>query len=297
MHRPPVQSGNPTEEEDYAPTDQAYRACPRIQHLGVGLAFAASGTFTRVIRLALSSLSYRYPYAKAAALESLTANFRTRFLAVLGPNGAGKSTLLRILSTEAAPTSGTFSIAGDSIDSPAAVAQLRRTSGWMPQSLGLLGGYTAEEFLHYAAWLRGVPAGSAKERVTEALAAVSLTDARRQRIATLSGGMRQRLGLAQAIVNRPVMLILDEPTVGLDPRQRAEFRDHLRSVSTASQVILSTHLVDDVAALADEVMVIDHGRIKFAGDVAALCGLDAGVRPTGPDIEAAYLALVPSEGR
>lgn len=176
---------------------------------------------------------------------------------------------------------GRFSVDGHEVHSSKSRSQLRKVLGWLPQSLGMMPGYTAAEFLRYVAWMREVPYASVEEAVATALASVNLTDVRDRPIKKLSGGMRQRLGLAQALVNRPALLILDEPTVGLDPRQRAEFRSLVQQQQHQSQIIVSTHLVDDVASLAQEVLVLDQGRVLFSGTLSDMCGMEQGAAPSG----------------
>lgn len=224
----------------------------------------------------------------------MSASFTAPVVAILGPNGAGKSTLLRILATQSMAGTGFFSVDGKPVTRGPALNEYRQRLGWMPQSLGMFGGYTCAEFLRYVAWMREVPARRLESAVDEALEKVHLSDRRDTRISVLSGGMRQRLGLAQAVVNTPTMLILDEPTVGLDPRERAEFRAYLRALSSDCQVVLSTHLVDDVAAVAGEVLVLGQGRVRFAGTLALMCGLGEASRLTAAEVEDAYLRLVPA---
>lgn len=246
------------------------------------------------VNFSLDRLSFTYRGSRADALSQVSASFTAPVVAILGPNGAGKSTLLRILATQTTAGGGLFSVDGQPVVPGAALADHRRRLGWMPQSLGMFGGYTCAEFLRYVAWMREVPTGRLESAVDEALEKVHLNNRRDTRIHALSGGMRQRVGLAQAVVNKPTMLILDEPTVGLDPRERAEFRAYLRVLSSGCQVVLSTHLVDDVAAVADEVLVLDQGRVRFAGTLAIMCGSREKSRLTATDVEDAYLRLVPA---
>lgn len=239
----------------------------------------------------LIDVGYSYAHAKNPALVNVTADLSEPLVAVLGPNGAGKSTLLRILATQVRARTGFIEVDGRRIGGNDLRAYRERL-GWMPQQLGMFGGYTCAEFLRYIAWMKRVAAKNLEPAVAEALSTVNLSAESERPIKALFGGMRQRLGLAQAILASPRLLILDEPTVGLDPRERAEFRAHLRHVSTRCQILLSTHLVDDVASLADEVLVLDRGHVAFTGPLSAMCAGRS--RPTAVDVEAAYLDLVPA---
>lgn len=244
--------------------------------------------------LELHDLSYRYRRG-AQALHGVSCSLASPSVAVLGPNGAGKSTLLRLLTTATTPQEGRFSAVGWSSGDADGLRDYRRSLGVMPQALNIFRGYSCEEFLHYVAWLREVPVQDARAQVEHALHAVDLLERRHDPVKQLSGGMRQRLGLAQALVNQPRMLVLDEPTVGLDPRQRSEFRTYLRRLLPETMVVLATHLVEDVAAIAEEVLVLDAGRVRFAGPLQALCVDREGADVTGSDVEAAYLQLVEPE--
>lgn len=241
--------------------------------------------------LVLREVGFRHRRGRRA-LTAVSAEFTSTTVSVLGPNGAGKSTLLNLLATALPVQQGSFRLGG--LDSAAAgdVDRLRRQLGVVPQQLGLYPGFTCADFVRYVAWLRRVPPATVDERITGALARVDLLPRRDDRIATLSGGMRQRLSLAQALVNDPQVLILDEPTVGLDPQQRHLYRQHLRAAATRATVVLSTHLVEDVAALGGDVLVLDEGRVLFAGTVGDLCGEPDAASVTGPAIEQGYLSLL-----
>lgn len=244
--------------------------------------------------LQLHNLSYSYRRG-TQALQGVSCTLHSPSVAILGPNGAGKSTLLKLITTATTPQEGTFTAAGWSSQDLAGLRDYRRKLGVMPQALNIFRGYSCQEFLHYVAWLREVPVLEGPDRVEHALRAVELWDRREDPVKQLSGGMRQRLGLAQALVNQPQLLVLDEPTVGLDPRQRSEFRTYIRRLLPRTVVVLATHLVDDVAAIADEVLVLDAGQVRFAGPLRALCADRADGDITGADIEAAYLQLVEPE--
>ena len=181
-------------------------------------------------------------------------------LGLLGPNGAGKSTLMRVLTTYLRPTEGTVTFDGvDVVDSPNAV---RKRVGYLPQDFGVYPDLTAEEFLAYLAAIRGLDRGAADQRIDDLLALTNLQDARDRRLGGFSGGMRQRVGIAQALLTDPDLLVVDEPTVGLDPAERVRFRNVLSSLGDDRVVVLSTHIVSDVEATASDVAVLADGRLR-----------------------------------
>ncbi|MBP2335630.1 ABC-2 type transport system ATP-binding protein [Saccharothrix coeruleofusca] len=233
-----------------------------------------------------------YRYGGVTALREVDVEFPTGVTAVLGPNGAGKSTLLGLLSTALRAQSGSVDL--DGTDSVRDRRQYRRGLGFLPQSFTLPENLTVSEFLTLTAWQRLVPRGRRRAAVEEALRAVDLAGKRDVKISQLSGGMHRRVGIAQAIVNRPGVLLLDEPTVGLDPRQRRGLRELVRALGRERTVVVSTHLTEDVAATADRVVVLDEGTVRFHGTVATLTGGRGG---RASDIDAAYEALVAEEGR
>jgi ABC-2 type transport system ATP-binding protein len=181
-------------------------------------------------------------------------------IGLLGPNGAGKSTLMRILTTYLRPTEGTVTFDGtDVVESPNAV---RERVGYLPQEFGVYPDLTAEEFLSYLAAIRGLDGPRSRERIDDLLELTNLTDARDRRLGGFSGGMRQRVGIAQALLTDPELLVVDEPTVGLDPAERVRFRNVLSSLGDDRVVVLSTHIVSDVESTASEVAVLDDGRLR-----------------------------------
>jgi ABC-2 type transport system ATP-binding protein len=192
--------------------------------------------------------------------------------ALLGPNGAGKSTLLRILATAAATTEGTVTLLDRDPRIPAQRQEIRRRLGYLPQEFGVFRGYTVREFLSYAGWLRDMPGARIPGAVEYAAEAVGLGDRLGHKLRTLSGGMKQRVGIAQAIVNSPSLLLLDEPTVGLDPGQRAGFHTLVRELGRTACVLVSTHLMEDVQGACTDVTVLSGGRVTFHG---TLDGLEA----------------------
>ncbi|MEU4802299.1 ATP-binding cassette domain-containing protein [Actinosynnema sp. NPDC023587] len=229
-------------------------------------------------------------YGGVVALEDLSVDFPIGVTAVLGPNGAGKSTLLGLLSTGLRIQSGTVVAWG--VDSVRDRTAYRCALGFLPQTFTLPGNLTVAELLTLAAWQRLVPRRERASAVAEALAAVDLTGRKDTKVAKLSGGMHRRVGIAQAIVNRPDVVLLDEPTAGLDPRQRRGLRDLVRAVADQRTVVLSTHLTEDVAAMADRVAVLDEGRIRFTGTVDEFTG---GTGAGAAHIDEAYDSLVGDE--
>jgi ABC-2 type transport system ATP-binding protein len=216
-------------------------------------------------------------YGRQTVVSDVDMTLGAGVFGLLGPNGAGKTTLLRTLATVVPPAGGTLRIGGRSVHDTAGVRAARRRIGYLPQQFGYFPGYTVYEFVRYCAWLREVPAARAHEATVRAIEAVDLTARSDTKLRKLSGGMLRRCGVAQAIVGAPRLLLLDEPTVGLDPAQRLEFRELVRSLRDVT-VVLSTHLVEDVSATCDEVFVMDSGRLRFRGapdDLARAAAPDA----------------------
>lgn len=253
--------------------------------------------------VAVSGLTVRH--RRTTALDGLGLELGPGVHGLLGPNGAGKTSLIRVLATVAAPTGGRVRLLGRDIAGHRERAEVRRRLGYLPQEFGHYPGFTVREFVAYVAWLKEMPAARAAAAVERAVERVGLADRIDARIRTLSGGMVRRVGIAQAIVNEPELLLLDEPTAGLDPEQRVEFRALLRDVGTASTVIVSTHLVEDVAAACTEVTLIESGRLAFRGTTAELTAIgkdspaddDDGTRPApaaphGSAIERGYTTVL-----
>ena len=193
------------------------------------------------------------------ALQGFTLQLGPGVLGLLGPNGAGKSTLMRILATIAQPSEGRVSWCDtDIVREPDA---LRAVLGYLPQDFGVYPNLNAQEFLAYIAAAKGLTASIAKTRIDELLQLVNLVDARKRPLGGFSGGMRQRVGIAQALLNDPKLLIVDEPTAGLDPEERVRFRNLLSELSGERIIILSTHIVSDVEATATHIALINRGRL------------------------------------
>jgi ABC-type multidrug transport system ATPase subunit len=214
---------------------------------------------------------------------------------LLGPNGAGKTTLVRALATVVRPAHGTLSLLGRAVNGRVDLRDLRRRIGYLPQEFGFYKKFTVREFVEYLAWLKEMPGRDIPGAVQRAIDKVRLTDRADHRMKTLSGGMVRRAGIAQAIVNDPEILLLDEPTAGLDPDQRMEFRALLRELSTDVCVLVSTHLVEDVMAACTDVTLIDEGRLVFEGLPADLIAAGSGPVVEQPIAEVLASGGEPSE--
>ncbi len=197
-------------------------------------------------------------------LESFSLRLTPGVLGLLGPNGAGKSTLMNILATITKPTAG--QVFWNGVDVVKKPNGLRAVLGYLPQDFGIYPNLNAVEFLHYLAAIKGLDSKTAKRRVDELLEVVNLQHARKRPLGGFSGGMRQRVGIAQALLNDPQLLIVDEPTVGLDPQERVRFRNLIADLSGERIIILSTHIVSDVEATATEIALINNGRLLLHAD-------------------------------
>jgi len=184
---------------------------------------------------------------------------------LLGPNGAGKTSLLRMMATVLPPSSGKLRLLGRDPGVYGPRREIRRRLGYLPQNLGYYPSFTVVEFIEYFALLKEMPAARVPAAVAAAVERVDLGDKARAKLRTLSGGMLRRVGIAQAIVNEPDLLLLDEPTAGLDPEQRVAFRALLRDLAERATVVVSTHLVEDVGAACTEVALMNQGKIVFRG--------------------------------
>ncbi|MBE1486415.1 ABC transporter ATP-binding protein [Plantactinospora soyae] len=226
------------------------------------------------------------------AVNGLDLALNTGVHGLLGPNGAGKTTLMRALATVVEPAGGRLSLLGDDLTGRADPRRVRRNLGYLPQHFGFYPRFTVREFVEYMAWLKEMPKTVIPGAVQRAVERVGLADRADSRMKTLSGGMLRRVGIAQALVNDPQVLLLDEPTVGLDPEQRMGFRDLLRELGMDSCVLVSTHLVEDVAVACTDVVLIHEGRLVWQGSTAELArqgtAADAGDSAT----ERGYSALL-----
>ncbi len=207
-------------------------------------------------------------YGNRIAVDQVSALLQPGVYGLLGANGSGKTTLMRMLCGILEPPAGEVFFDGKNIVDMGGA--YRNVLGYLPQDFGYYPGDTAREFLLYMAALKGIPRQRAAGRVEELLEAVDLTCAADGKLRTFSGGMKQRVGIAQALLNRPGVLILDEPTAGLDPRERVRLRNLLSDFAQNRIVLLSTHIVSDIEAVADEVLLMKKGRIVEQGTVSHL---------------------------
>ena len=232
-----------------------------VGHHGEGTARPGEA---RLLGEVLEGLGFRYPNGLQAVADVSLVQ-QAGILGVLGPNGAGKSTLMRMLATLTRPTQGRILWNGS--ENPDA---LRRTLGYLPQEFGVYPALSAREFLAYLAAVKGLPHARTAARVDECLHLVGMGESADKRLGDCSGGMRQRVGIAQALLNDPQLLIVDEPTVGLDPDERLRFRNLLTDLAGQRLVILSTHIVSDLEASATGLVVMCKGRLCFHGTPEAL---------------------------
>src|SRR6202453_1322739 len=210
------------------------------------------------MQLTIDALTKRYS-GGVQALSNVSSTLGPGVLGLLGPNGAGKSTLMRILATITQPTSG--KVLWNNNDVARNPDALREVLGYLPQDFGVYPNLSALEFLEYLAAVKGIAAGPARRRIGELLELVNLTEVAKRPLGGYSGGMRQRVGIAQALLNDPQLLIVDEPTAGLDPEERVRFRNLLSELSGERIVILSTHIVSDVEATATDIALISQGAL------------------------------------
>jgi ABC-2 type transport system ATP-binding protein len=216
-------------------------------------------------------------YGATTALDSVDLEITVGVTGLLGPNGAGKSTLLRCLATALAPDAGTIRVGGLDPSVAAQRTEVRRRIGYLPQNPGLYPNFTAYDLLDYVAVLKEITdTRQRRAEVRRVLDDVELTDRAKTKVRRLSGGMRQRLGLAQALLGDPELVILDEPTVGLDPEQRMLFRALISRLGERRTVLLSTHQTEDVGALCERVVVMSGGRVVFEGSPRELAGVAEG---------------------
>jgi len=207
-------------------------------------------------------------YRKKEALKDVNFKLEQGIYGLLGENGAGKSTLMRILTTVDFPTSGNVLYGGKNINEMD--EEYRNLVGYMPQDYSVYPSFTAVDFLTYMGTLKGIPADRLKAKISEVLEFVNLSDVANKKVRTFSGGMKRRIGIAQAILNDPEILILDEPTAGLDPKERIRFSNILSNMAKEKIVLLSTHIVSDIEAIANQLIVIRKGEITETGNIDQL---------------------------
>jgi ABC-2 type transport system ATP-binding protein len=210
-------------------------------------------------------------FGATRALADVDLDLEPGVIGLLGPNGAGKTTLLRVLATALPPSQGEVRVLGRDPEVPAERTEIRRRLGYLPQEVGFPRGFTAFGFVDYIALLKEWSQPAARHaEVRRVLDQVGLSGAAAKRIRAMSGGQRRRVALAQALLGSPPVLILDEPTTGVDPEQRVTLRTVLAEIARTSIVVLSTHQTEDVAALCERVIVLDRGRVRYDGQVTEL---------------------------
>ena len=220
------------------------------------------------MELCLSGIKKSYNNGKTYAVDGVTATFTPGVYGLLGPNGAGKSTLMNIITQNLKTNSGTVTLDGVPIDHMG--ADYRSLLGYMPQQQTLYDDFTGERFLWYMAALKGLDKKQAKEAVSRTLEVVNLREERYKKLKSYSGGMKQRVLIAQALLNDPKLLIMDEPTAGLDPKERIRIRNFISEVSKDKIVLLSTHVVSDVEFISKEILVMRSGQIRARGTPQSL---------------------------
>jgi ABC-2 type transport system ATP-binding protein len=232
-------------------------------------------------------------FGRTCAVSGVSLEAGAGVFGLLGPNGAGKTSLLRMMATVLPPTSGKLRLLGRDPRHYGPRREIRRRLGYLPQNLGYYPGFTVVEFVEYFALLKEMPRRQVPRAVAAAVEQVGLGDNARAKLRTLSGGMLRRVGIAQAIVNEPDLMLLDEPTAGLDPEQRMAFRALLRDLGQRATVIVSTHLVEDVGAACTEVALMDRGKLVFHGTPAELTALGEGTGAAGDaPLERGYSAVL-----
>jgi ABC-type multidrug transport system ATPase subunit len=232
-------------------------------------------------------------FGRTQAVAGVTLETGPGVFGLLGPNGAGKTTLLRMMATVIQPSSGRMRLLGRDPGRYGPRREIRRRLGYLPQNLGYYPGFTVAEFVEYFALLKELPPGRARQAAATAIERVDLGGRAKAKLRTLSGGMLRRAGIAQAIVNDPELLLLDEPTAGLDPEQRVAFRALLRDLGVRATVIVSTHLVEDVGAACGEVALMDAGKIVFQDTPDELATRGEGASAAGDaPLERGYSAVL-----
>lgn len=224
------------------------------------------------MQIELQDLSMIYPNGKQA-LKNLNLDLKSPSLVgLLGPNGAGKSTLMKLLVAALMPTGGSIRVDGTPLSKTDRL--LKAKLGYLPQDFGLFDELTVTQFLDYMAALKGIQ--EPKAAIHKTIQAVNLEEKAESKIRTLSGGQRQRVGIAQALLGNPPFLIFDEPTVGLDPEERIHFRNLFSRTAQDRLVLLSTHIIEDVQSVCDQIVVINHGKVLFTGTPEELIQTAAG---------------------
>ena len=220
-------------------------------------------------------------YKNKTAINDVSFTLDKGVIGLLGANGAGKSTLMRMMCGILSPSNGSITYNGISVNEES----YRNILGYLPQDFGYYPDFTAQDFLLYMGALKGLDSKESKKKANELLELVGLSDEKRHKIRTFSGGMKQRLGIAQALLNDPEVIILDEPTAGLDPKERVRFRNLIKDLGKENIVLLSTHIVSDIEKIAERIIVIKDGSVVFDGKE----------EEAGKDLESFYLQIFGGE--
>ncbi len=238
------------------------------------------------MKIEMEKLNMIYPGRKQALQDVYLTLESPSLVGLLGPNGAGKSTLMKLLTAGLLPTQGEIRVDGQPLVK--CEKRLKSGLGYLPQSFGLYDELTVYQFLDYMAALKGIQ--NSRQSIAKAIASVHLKAKQEAKIRTLSGGQRQRVGIAQAILGQPEFLVLDEPTVGLDPEERVNFRNMFSEMARERLVLLSTHIIEDIQQVCNRLIIIGQGRILFDGTAKRLIS-----ETKTSNLETAYLHLISKE--
>lgn len=258
-----------------------------------------SGTDTVADHLSINGVSFRYRHGLRSRLvfDHLSLRLDQPVTLLLGPNGAGKSTLMRLIAGELRPTGGSVSFAGiGSTGRGGSRKRYRELIGHVPQRSWIISGLTVREHVAYAGWLKGQSKGDAWDRARRALGVVGLLDQAGNKASRLSGGQQRRLSIAQALVHDARLLVMDEPAAGLDPDQRASLRQIVAGLAESVQLVISTHQTDDLPELANDVVLLDRGSVRWVGDTADFLAQVPRSGVNVRDAEAAYRAILGHRG-
>jgi ABC-2 type transport system ATP-binding protein len=241
---------------------------------------------------ALRAVSIRLLRGPRAVYSDFSIDIGTGLTAVLGPNGVGKSTLLEGLTDPSVLVGGHIEINGLTVHGDVTIEDYFRRTGFLPQRLDFYRGFTVRDTVEYTAWLKGLTSRDARRATSAVLEDLDLVSFASTRVHKLSGGLQQRVGIAEAFVNGPEVVVLDEPTVGLDPEQRDVVRRYLKAAAATRTIIVSTHLTDDVQSVADRVVVVSGGGAIFDGTPSELASQAGRGEHGGTALEAGYLEVV-----
>ncbi len=219
------------------------------------------------MKIKLENISHSYSNNKTA-LQNINLELHKGITGFIGVNGAGKSSLLNILATTITPTKGSYFL--DDIDIMAHPLEARKILGYLPQNIGFLPELSIYQYINYIGLLKGCTASYLKEEIDSVLNTLNLYDRKNTKIKELSGGMKQRVGIAQAIINKPKILILDEPVIGLDPNERNNFNTIISDISRDAIIFISSHIIEDIENVCENVLLLEKGDVKYYGDTTAL---------------------------